>query len=142
MELDHSNNLFIYDPATSDWTVGNPMPIPRGSQNANFVYGILYVIGGDSYDHSHVGVEGYDQITTEWMTLSSVPTAGHHAAFVIVDGNILCDEGRLNSLVNVDVNEKHNPVLDEWTTDLELMPSKKESYYGHLSKWVNLCIRR
>ena len=59
--------------ATNDWTVGNPMPTPRGSPNANFVNGILYVNGGDSYDHSQVVVEGYDPITTEWITLSSIP---------------------------------------------------------------------
>ena len=61
----HSNNLFIYDPATNNWTVGNPMPTPRGSPNANFDNGILYVIEGDSYDQSQVVVEGYDPITTE-----------------------------------------------------------------------------
>ena len=55
-----SNNLLIYDPATNNWTFGNPMPTPRGSPNANFVNGILYVIGGDSYDHSLVQVEAYD----------------------------------------------------------------------------------
>lgn len=41
-----SNNLFIYDSDTNNWTFGNPMPTPRGSSNANFVNGILYVIGG------------------------------------------------------------------------------------------------
>ena len=88
------------------------MPTPRGSPNANFVNWILYVIGGDSYDHSHVVVEGYNPITNEWMTLSSMPTARHHAASAVVDGNIYVMGGRLTgSLVNVDVNEKCNPVL-------------------------------
>ena len=41
-----SNNLFIYDSDTTNWTFGNPMPTPRDSPNANFVNGILYVIGG------------------------------------------------------------------------------------------------
>ena len=121
-----SNNLFIYDPATNNWTVGNPMPTPRGSPNANFVNGILYVIGGDSYDHSQVVVEGYDPITTEWMTLSSMPISRHHAASAVVDGNIYVIGGRLTgSLVNVDVNEEYDPDSDLWTTDLEPMPSKR-----------------
>ena len=60
------------------------------------------------------------------MTLSSMPTARHHAASAVVDGNIYVMGGRLTgSLVNVDVNEKYNPVLDEWTTDLQPMPSKR-----------------
>ena len=62
-----SNNLFIYDPATNNWTLGNPMPTPRDLPNANFVNGIMYIIGIDSYDHSHIVVEGYDPITNEWM---------------------------------------------------------------------------
>ena len=121
-----SNNLFIYDPDTNNWTLGAPMPTPRGSPNANFVNGILYVIGGDSYDHSHVVVEGYDPNTNEWMTLSSMPTARHHAASAVVEGNIYVIGGRLSgSLVNVDVNEKYDTVLDQWITDLEPMPSKR-----------------
>jgi N-acetylneuraminic acid mutarotase len=79
-----SNNLFIYDPATNNWTLDNPMPTPRGSPNANFVNGLLYVIGGDSYDHFHVVVEEYDPITNGWMTLSPMPTARHHAASGVV----------------------------------------------------------
>ena len=60
------------------------------------------------------------------MTLSSMPTARHHAASAVVDGNIYVMGGRLTgSLVNVDVNEKCNPVLYEWTTDLQPMPSKR-----------------
>jgi N-acetylneuraminic acid mutarotase len=130
-----TNSLSIYDPATDNWTLGNPMPTPRGSPNANFVNGILYVIGGDSYEHSHVVVEGYDPITNEWMTLSSMPTARHHAASAVVDGNIYVVGGRLTgSLINVDVNEKYDPVLDQWTTDLEPMPSKRS---GNAATSVN-----
>jgi hypothetical protein len=55
-----------------------------------------------------------------------MPTARHHAASAVVDGNIYVMDGRLTgSLVNVDVNEKYNPVLDDWTTDLQPMPSKR-----------------
>ena len=86
----------------------------------------MYVIGGDSYYYSHVVVEGYDPIINEWMTLASMPTARHYAASAVVDGNIYVKGGRLTgSLVNVDVNEKYNPVLDEWTTDFQPMPSKR-----------------
>ena len=121
-----SNNLLIYDPATNNWTFGNPMPTPRGSPNANFVNGILYVIGGDSYNHSLVQVEAYDQLTEQWTLLAPMPTARHNAASAVVDGNIYVMGGRLTgSLVNVDVNEKYDPVSDQWTTDLEPMPSKR-----------------
>lgn len=89
------------------------MPTPRGSPNANFVNGILYIFGGDSYDHSHVFVERYDPITSECPTLSSIPTSRHNAASAVVDDNIYVMGGRLTgSLVNVDVNEKYDPALD------------------------------
>jgi N-acetylneuraminic acid mutarotase len=70
-----SNNLFIYDSDTNNWTFGNPVPTSRGSPNANFVNGILYVIGGDSYDHSLVQVEAYGPLTEQWISLAPMPTA-------------------------------------------------------------------
>ena len=55
--------------------------------------------------------------------LAPMPTASHHPASAVVDGNIYVMGGRLtDSLVNVDVNEKYNPVSDQWTTDLQPMP--------------------
>jgi N-acetylneuraminic acid mutarotase len=121
------NQLFIYDPKTNTWTEGTPMPTARGSPNANFVNGTLYVIGGDAHDHSLVVVEAYDPITDQWTaSLSPMPTARHHAASAIVDGNIYVMGGRITGeLINVDVVEKYNPSLDKWTTNLEPMPSKR-----------------
>lgn len=121
-----TNRLFIYDPATNSWTEGNPMPTARGSPNANFVNGTLYVIGGDLHDHSLVVVEAYHPLTEQWTSLSSMPTARHHAASAVVDGNIYVMGGRITGeLINVDVIEKYDPTLDKWTTNLEPMPSKR-----------------
>ena len=121
-----SNNLLIYDPATNNWTFGNPMPTIRGPPNANFVNGILYVIGGPSYDHSLVQVEVYDKLTEPWTLLAPMPTAHHNAASAVVDGDIYVMGGRLTgTLVNVDVNEKYDPVSDQLCPDFEPMPSKR-----------------
>lgn len=120
------NKLFIYDPLRNSWTEGNPMPTPRGSPNANFVNGTLYVIGGDMHDHSLVVVEGYDPITKQWTSYTDMPTARHHAASAVVDGQIYVIGGRITGeLINVDVIEKYDPATDKWTTDLEPMPSKR-----------------
>jgi hypothetical protein len=60
------------------------------------------------------------------MNLSSMPTARHHAATAVFDGNIHVIGGRLSgSLVNLNVNEKYDTVLDHWTADLEPMTSKR-----------------
>ena len=88
-----SNNLFIYDSDTTNWTFGNPMPTPRGSPNANFVNGILYVIGGDSYDHSLVQIGAYDPLTEQWTSLAPMPTARHELGVVSYDDKMYATGG-------------------------------------------------
>ncbi len=122
-----TNQLFIYDPITNSWSEGGPMPTARGSPNANFVNGTLYVIGGDAHDHSLIVVEAYNPLTEQWTaSLAPMPTARHHAASAEIDGNIYVIGGRITGeLINVDVIEKYDPSLNKWTTDLEPMPSKR-----------------
>lgn len=121
-----SDRLFIYDPKINNWTSGPSMPTARGSPVATFVDNVLYVIGGDNNDQSLSTVESYDPVNRKWSTLSPMPTARHHAASGVVDGNIYVMGGRIgNSLVNVDVLEKYDPMLDNWDTDLTPMPSKR-----------------
>lgn len=122
-----SNKLFIYDPALNSWTEGNSMPTPRGSPNANFVNGTLYVIGGDLDDNAISVVEKYDVASGEWTgSLAPMPTSRHHAGSAVVDGNIYVIGGRITGeMINVDLIEKYDPILDKWTVDLEPMPSKR-----------------
>lgn len=123
---DPSDRLLIYDPKIDNWTTGPSMPTARGSPVSSFVGEVLYVIGGDAYDHSLSNVESFDTINGTWTSLSPMPTARHHAASGVVDGDIYVIGGRItDSLVNVDVVEKYNPVLDRWYTDLAPMPSKR-----------------
>src|ERR687883_1682307 len=44
-----SNRLFIYDPFKNQWREGKQMPTARGALTANFIDGILYAIGGQSF---------------------------------------------------------------------------------------------
>ena len=44
-----SNRLFIYDPPKNQWHEGKRMPTARGALTANFVGGILYAVGGQSF---------------------------------------------------------------------------------------------
>lgn len=122
-----SNKLFIYDPITNSWTEGNPMPTPRGSPNANFVNGTLYVIGGDLDDNAISVVEKYDVDAGQWTaSLAPMPTPRHHAASAVVDGNIYVMGGRISGeMINVDLIEKYDPLLDKWSIDLKPMPSKR-----------------
>jgi N-acetylneuraminic acid mutarotase len=98
----------------------------RGSPNAHFVNGTLYVIGGDANEQSLNVVESYNATMNLWTIHKPMPTARHHAASAVVDENIYVIGGRLtNSLVNTNVVEKYDPSSDSWTTDLESMPSKR-----------------
>jgi N-acetylneuraminic acid mutarotase len=121
-----SDKLLVYDPAKNEWTQNSTMPTARGSANAQFVNGTLYVIGGDANEESLNVVESYNPTTNQWTTHTPMPTARHHAASALADGDIYVIGGRLtNSLVNTDVVEKYDPSSDSWVTDLEPMPSKR-----------------
>ncbi len=64
-----------------------------------------------------------------------MPTARHHNASAVIDDNMYLVGGTLiGFLINVDLIEKYNPVLDEWTTDVEPMPSKRS---GNAATSVN-----
>jgi N-acetylneuraminic acid mutarotase len=124
-----SDRLFIYDPTTNEWTLGNPMPTPRGYPTSNFVNGTLYVVGGDGGANNERALnvtESYDPASNQWTSQSSMPTARHHAASAIVDGKLYVVGGRIGEeLNNIDLIEMYNPVSDTWTTELEPMPSKR-----------------
>lgn len=121
-----SDRLLVYDPITNEWTQSSVMPTARGSPNAHFVNGMLYVIGGDANEESLNVVESYNPTTNQWTTHTPMPTARHHAASALIDGNIYVIGGRLiNSLLNTDLVEMYNISSGSWTTDLEPMPSKR-----------------
>ena len=82
--------------------------------------------GGEGYARALNANEAYDPVTNQWTVKSDMPTARHHAASAVVDGEIYVIGGRIGEeLNNVDSIEKYNPVYDSWTVDLEPMPSKR-----------------
>ena len=130
-----SNRLFIYDPSKNQWSEGKQMPTARGALTANFIDGILYAIGGQSFlsssSSSPPGIlatnEAYDPSSNTWITKAPMLTARHHAASAVVDGKLYVIGGRVAGIsptVNVDVNEVYNPEKNAWTS-LEPMPSKR-----------------
>lgn len=125
-EFDPSDQLFIYDPTTNSWSEGSSMPTARGSPNAHFVNGILYVIGGEANGEVLSINEAYDPTTDEWVSKVPMPTARQHAASSVVNSSIYIIGGRVtNSLDNTDVVEKYDPATNQWTVDLAPMPSKR-----------------
>jgi N-acetylneuraminic acid mutarotase len=76
-----TNKLFIYDPLEDKWIEGKPMPTARGAMTANFVNGILYVIGGYSSNQIVDVNEAYDPLSNEWVSKKPMPTPRHHTVF-------------------------------------------------------------
>ena len=122
-----SNKLFIYDPIEDEWIEGKPMSTARGAINANFVDGILYVIGGYGLSQIVDVNEAYDPLSNEWISKSSMPTPRHHAASAVVDDQLFVIGGRtvgLYPIVNTNITERYDPKEDKWMI-LESMPSKR-----------------
>jgi len=128
-----SNRLFIYDPLKNQWYEGKQMHTARGALTANFINGILYAVGGQSFSSSSSSYpilatnEAYDTVSNTWITKPSMPTARHHAASAAVNGKLYVIGGRVTPIsptVNVNVNEVYDPEKNTWTS-LEAMPSKR-----------------
>ena len=103
------------------------MPTARGAINANFVNGILYVIGGYGSSQIVDVNEAYDPLSNEWISKSSMPTPRHHAASAVIDDQLFVIGGRtvgLYPIVNTNITERYDPIEDKWMT-LESMPSER-----------------
>jgi N-acetylneuraminic acid mutarotase len=129
-----SSRLFIYDPLKNQWHEGRQMPTARGALTANFIDGILYAVGGQSFLSSYSSSSGilttneaYDTASNTWTTKAPMPTARHHAASSVVNGKLYVIGGRVAGIsptVNIDVNEVYDPEKNTWTS-LASMPSKR-----------------
>jgi Kelch motif len=131
-----SDRLFIYDPLKNQWYEGKQMPTARGALTANFINGILYAVGGQSFfrsssSSSPSGIlatnEAYNTTSNTWTTKAPMLTARHHAASAVVNGKIYVIGGRVAGMpptVNVNVNELYDSEKNAWTLR-EPMPSKR-----------------
>ncbi|MDR7421957.1 MAG: kelch repeat-containing protein [Armatimonadota bacterium] len=73
--------LEIYDPSTNRWSVGAPMPAPRGGVAGVAASGCLYVIGGEGNTADPRGLfdqnEAYDPRANTWVRFAPMPTPTH-----------------------------------------------------------------
>ena len=119
-----SNKLFIYDPSSNQWQEGKNMPTARAALTAQFINGILYVIGGTS-DGPLSSNEAYDPTTDTWTEKAPMPTERQHMASSVVDGKIYVIGGRpTGKSSNVDNNEAFDPVSNSWSK-LAPMPTAR-----------------
>ena len=123
-----TNNSFVYDPSTDKWEKIKSIPTPRGALTANFINGILYVIGGQDASRKTVSAnEAYDTKTGTWTEKRPMPTIRHHLASAVIDGKLFVIGGRQTDKSpdkNIGTNEAYDPALDKWTS-LAPMPTKR-----------------
>ena len=121
-----TDKLFIYDPEKDKWEEGKPLPSPRGALTAQFINGILYVVGGVNSSHIPVRTnEAYNPETDTWTTKAPMPTARHHLASALIDGKLFVMGGRIlgdgipsedmdATLSNFNRTESYDPETDAW----------------------------
>lgn len=122
-----TNKLFIYDSIVDKWIEVKPMPTARGAATANFVNGILYVIGGYGSSQIVDVNEAYDPLLNEWISKKPIPTPRHHASSAVVDNQLFVIGGTrigFYPIINTDITERYDPKEDKWIT-LKPMPSKR-----------------
>jgi N-acetylneuraminic acid mutarotase len=122
-----SDRLFIYNPDSNSWTGGANLPSARGAMTANFINGILYVLGGVDIQKTLSSLLAYNTSSNTWSEKSPMPTTPReHLTSSIVDGKLYVMGERINGMsTNVDVNESYDPKMNKWTV-LEPMPSKRD----------------
>ena len=112
-----TSTLLVYDPMLDRWDEKSPMPSARAGLSADFVDGIMYVIGGSFGDNEGQLTlnEAYDPTNDTWSKRAPMLTARHHHVSSIVDGKIYILGGRETDVSsNLDNNEMYDPQKDRW----------------------------
>jgi N-acetylneuraminic acid mutarotase len=95
-QLVTQNDVFIYDPATNDWTQGADMPFSAGHiSSATFVMGDrIIVAGGETSSGVKTNkVAAYTPATNSWVLLSNLPQARFSGVADVVNGKIIYTTG-------------------------------------------------
>jgi N-acetylneuraminic acid mutarotase len=121
-------SVYIYDPATDQWTAGPAIPEGRHRGGAGVVVheGLIYLISGIRNGHTdgHVPwMDVFDPRTGSWRQLADAPRSRDHFQAGIIDGKIYVAGGRRSSFATGQTFELTVPEVDvydlaagTWTT--------------------------
>ncbi|WP_114748828.1 Kelch repeat-containing protein [Pleomorphovibrio marinus] len=92
-------NVYIYDPATDEWTKGHEIPEGRRRGAAGVVLHNekFYVVGGIEDGHwadNRDYLDEYDPRTGDWKKLADLPRVRDHFQAVVVDNKLYAVGGR------------------------------------------------
>ena len=121
-------NIYIYDPATDEWSEGPEIPEDRRRGGAGVVVyqDQFYIVSGIQNGHAdgHVTwLDRYNPATGEWTQLADAPRARDHFHAVEIDGKLYAAAGRrssfaTNQTIQLTMSEVdvYDFATDTWTT--------------------------
>lgn len=93
------SNVYVYDPATDNWTKKQSMPTARFMFQTYLVNNKIYAIGGSqSRGTSLSSVEVYDPVTDSWTKLKDMPQKLAWHSGVVINNKIYIISGSTNWL--------------------------------------------
>jgi len=126
----------IYNPATSTWTTGTPLPVATWDGVAAVVKNILYVIGGATSPTAVTNaVWAFNPKTKTWTTKSPMPLA-RASIGVAVENNIIYVIGGTDGVNRFNNVEAYNPATDTWTEEAPLFIGRSEPSVGLVGKTI------
>ena len=115
----HLTTLRIYDPVDDAWSTGPNLPGP-GVENPSVTaaQGRLYVFGGSTGPFSGAvnNAAAFNPTTSQWTTLTPMPTARGGATAQAVGGLIYVAGGLGTNGASLDTVEVYNPLTNLWST--------------------------
>ncbi len=108
----------VYDPVTDTWSTKAPMPTPRHGLAVAVINGVLYAVGGYSFNTCNCDLstlEAYDPVSNTWSTKAPMPTAREGLVVGAINGVLYAVGGSLNGS-NLSSVEAYNPVSNTWST--------------------------
>ena len=103
---DNVANIYIYDPISDQWSIGDSIPDDRrrGGAGAVLHNGKIYIVGGNTRGHNGGAVnwlDEYNPATGQWRTLPSAPTTRDHLEVAIVNNKLVVAGGRQSTQPHV-----------------------------------------
>ncbi len=110
-------NIYIYDPATDEWTMGPEIPADRRRGSAGVVVydDRFYLVCGIRNGHTdgHVAwLDRFDPRTGTWTRLADAPRARDHFQAVVIDGKLYAAAGRRSSYATGQVFQLTEEIVD------------------------------
>ncbi len=128
-------NIYIYDPASDQWSVGDTIPVSRrrGSAGAVVLNGKILIVGGLQNGHQSGWVpwfDEYDPSTGQWTTLPDAPRSRDHFHAAIVGDQLVLAGGRNTGLTSVfaDTIEEvdvYDLTTNQWSTLAVTIPTER-----------------